>query len=143
MGNAFMAAAVVALVLIAAVVVTVLATPGAFGFGGQPEQSAPSANGRVTAVNVAIDPPKKHALQPIRVPKAPPPVAPARVSTPTAPPVVVQAAPAPVAVSGTRQRPAAKPHAAPDSHPVVEARGGHTRPPATPVTKSDGSDGTD
>jgi hypothetical protein len=141
MTRAFIAAAGVALVIVAAVVVTVAVTPSAFGFGDA-SQAAPRANGRVIAVNVQVErkPQKPHQTAvsaPVRV--APAPVPPAPVASPPAPPVLAQVPPVkPTAVSGRRQQPGASKH--PSAPAAVEAR---TPPPASTPQKTGKLDGTD
>jgi hypothetical protein len=136
-------------VVVTAVVVAVAVTPGAFGFGIAPQQSAPKANSRVIAVDVDIRPKTAKTLHrstkpaPVKAAPAPAPAAPAPAPM-AAPRAMAQAPepdPAPTAVDGRRQQQAAKPEPrTTDSAPsTIDAR----PTPPSDVPQSPNLHGTD
>lgn len=119
MATALIAATSLALVLVAAVVVPMLLTPGTYGFSDWPEASTPAPGEQV----VAVDVPARRPLRAERTPR--------RVTPAPAPPAAQQfAQAAPNASGGTRQAAPvtaqpAEPQAAREAPPeptVIEAR---------------------
>jgi hypothetical protein len=127
MAKPLLAAVPLALVLLAAVLVVVAVTPGAFGFHAWPKAPAPTAHERVVAVaEPAFTPPR--AAHPAGPPAQP--VAPRIASAPSHPLPQARPVRTPDAVGGSKQQPsgdkapvpAPATPAAPADVSVVEAR---------------------